>query len=595
MRKQVILFNLSSLLFLLSSCASQIDESSNDDSSSKSSKQAVAEIIDLTEEKLQSVSYSTSSSPVVYEISTDVTSLNISGLSKGKNIWITKTNPTEVLVDADTSRYVTSVENLSTAEGNARVAKKEALPEKKPEGNHNECVSLNLNALFTPELSSERAVATPGSVSQITPVVNETTKEIYVDINETISEFSKEKATLRAVGKYCYVWVVGDTTDTKYWTESENLTAGKEQINSAVAQEFADNFDKIYPKVRRIFGEESSQIILSNTSLCDMNSVSDTGSMVNIVVYDLCADYGKNKAGGTAGYFYAKDYYYRQGDSTLSYSNVGKYFYIDAYFAANKKSFVISSLAHEFQHMIDFSVKTIATFTGKKLHSSIWYNEMKSMLCEDLMKTYLEENNADFTNDDSPIQRLPMFNKRYFETGLEYKTSDSYDVFFSYANNYAFGAWLARNYGGVSLISRMSSNSYVDIESITDAAGESMENLLKNYTVACLFQKSDYGFNKEVSQSEYECEGYSYPLDAIDLWNSATMLPESYSSFQRSSSANELYSYEGPVYFDYNDQQEIRPYGINLVKVGTAESSDVTLNFNMSGINTAQKIYVVVE
>lgn len=61
-----------------------------------------------------------------------------------------------------------------------------------------------------------------------------------MDNNTDISTFVQKSATLRAVGTYCYVWVVDDFYSS---------TAGENKVDSAIAQEYADAFDKMYPMI----------------------------------------------------------------------------------------------------------------------------------------------------------------------------------------------------------------------------------------------------------------------------------------------------------------------------------------------------------
>ena len=545
------------------------------------------------------VTYTASESPFIIEVDSSTSELAISGLPTGTALYMLRTNPTASTISSSYTRSLSSASGVNTSSGTVSASSTTSTTTPTTtnpwsHGGKSHCLTLALNEAI-PEISvsSARAVASASTVTQITPVVDSTTKSIYVDTDSDISTFAKKTATLRAIGEYCYVWVVGDTSDTTYWTTG---SASGEKINATIAQSLADNFDKLYPMVRTVFGDESDELIYGN-ALSDMSSYSDTGTMVNIVVYDIGADYAEDSSSGTVGYFYAKDYYKGYTSSTaLKASNAGKYFYIDAYYTANYTSMVYSTLAHEFQHMVDWGVKTMATITSSStLSSSTWFNEMLSMLCEDMMKDYLEQNNADFTDDDSPFQRLPMFNRRYYATGLEYKTSGTYDVYYSYANNYAFGAWLVRNYGGVDLLNALSTNAYVDTAAITAATGKSMEALLKAYGIACLVDEGGTGFNVNLTQSEYAYDGYTYPFDAIDLWELSSTLPDLYEKYcENEDSYSAYYSFDGPVLFGYNAQQEIRPYGFTLIDVGTATSETVTLGFNTSGSSSSQKVYIII-
>ncbi|MBQ9622309.1 MAG: hypothetical protein IJR39_03075 [Treponema sp.] len=551
--------------------------------------------------------YTSSSSPNIFEVSPTTATITIGGLSSGKTVWMSKTNPTQSKIDSSYIRYVNTASGILLESGNVSSGTSEGggiidWLTGKLFGNGNEespipCLTEQLNANLAMELkeSSARsafALSEPlQSVTQINPVVNSTTKQIYVDTNSAMTEYAKKTATLRAKGTYCYVWVVNEYYGT--------VTDKGQTINSIIAQKIATTFDEIYPMVRTVFGNESDKIIYQNT-LQEIASYSDTGTKVNIVVYDIGNDYSTSQSGGTVGYFYSKDYYVQNETYTdvRAKSNTGKYFYIDAYYAANKTEMVYSTLAHEFQHMVDFGVKTVET-NGNKI-SSAWYNEMKSMLCEDIMKNYFETKfSGKFSDEDSPFARLPMFCRHYYDNGLEYKNG-SPDVYYSYANNYAFGAWAARNYGGVSFINKIAKNPYVDVDSLTAASGENIETMLKKFSAACIINKENYGFNKSPVSTITYSEGsnpYSYPLDKVNLWQLDAVLPTTHAQHyaQAKTEISKYYSFKGPVYFGYNDKQTLRPYGIALAKVGTTQGPTITINFNTNNIDDAQRTYIIIE
>lgn len=615
------IFAISTAIFLLTACDNQIASTESDSSSSSSSGTSTTwksgnsgTILSGTSSSGTSTSgtstsgtttTSSSSTTVTYsedsnifEISSSVSSVTIEGLSSGKTIYLTKTNPTSSAISSSYTRYVTGASGISLSSGDITSSSSSSGSSSSPTfpgtSGPRHCISLSLtDALPQIEESSSRSATS--SITKVTPAsytqsdVGSATRSIYIDQDSDISTFKAETATLRALGEYCYVWVVSDN-----WTSS---SASGEKINSEIAEKIASNFDSMYLKIRNVFGEESNYLS-SNTSLTSqiaMSGYSETGEIVNIVIYDIGKDYSNGtNSGSVVGYFYAKDYFYLSNPSSVyKYSNKGKYFYVDAYYAVDYTSTVYSTLAHEFQHMIDFGVKSMEN----KLSSSTSWNEMKSMLCEDIMYETLCELDSDFSEDDSPVSRLPLFNRHYYDVGLEYKES-SPEVYYSYSNNYAFGAWLVRNNGGISLLHEIATNAYTDEKSVlnalstTGASSTTMEDLLKNYTIACVLSKENSGFATSLTDSLLTLNGYSYSLNAIDLWNLASALPETYSECKSSTS---YYKFDGPALYGYNSQVTLRPYGITLQKVGIATSDTVTINFNTSSISTSQKVYLVVE
>ncbi|MBP5284059.1 MAG: hypothetical protein J6Y93_05285, partial [Treponema sp.] len=562
------------LISLLVSCS---DLSASSASSSASKGTASVSITSASETAY--FEYTDDSTPDVFEITSDTASAVISGLSAGKTIYLTKTNPTSSVISASAFGCIPSASGLSLSSGDSSsvTAGSSSGTSQGGSGPHR-CISLSLNGSLPQDDSTSARSAS--SLTKVTPVsytsadAGTATRSVYVDQDEDISTFASETATLRAVGEYCYVWVLDDN-----WTSSE---ASGEKINSSIAEKIAENFDAMYCKIRNVFGEEADVLVTDTgiSSTVRMSEYCETGTMVNIVVIDIGKDYknGKN-SGSTVGYFYAKDYFYiPNASSVYGYSNRGKYFYIDGYYAANSTATVFSTLAHEFQHMIDFGVKTIE---NGSVCSTSW-NEMKSMLCEDIMFPTLSSLESDFDADDSPVSRLPMFNRRYAESGIEYRTT-SPEVYYSYAANYAFGAWLIRNNGGISLLHEIAVNPYTDEKSVLKAlskitgSSSSMESLLKEYTEACVLNTDGSGFKKTPSDSELYLDGYTYSFEAIDLWNLDETLPDTYSECKDSTS---YYKFDGQYLYGDSTQASLRPYGISLHKAGTTTAGEVTINFN---------------
>lgn len=423
------------------------------------------------------------------------------------------------------------------------------------------------------------------------------TDDIFIQTGD--SAYTPMDATLKAKGTNCNVWVV-DENYSDITTESDIAT-------------IASKFDAIYPLVTNVFGTECDKILnyaynentkSFDSSIVDMEDCdgNDTGTKINIVLCDLPSGYD--------GYFASKDYFYydkeleTSGDNltstqiaqniALNASNVGKYFYVDIESVNKSLDNALLTLAHEFQHMINFNMKTVqnsATF-------STFYDEMCSMACEDMMADYLGVG-----DDDTPKNRLPLFNKKYTETGTgEWIDATGNQELYSYSSAYAFGAWLARQYGGAKLFKAILSNSHSDMDAVTEAvksvAGEDYtdEQILERYVQALVFTTSDFThptMNQAAKQTLTYGSGdsaYSYPMTAINLWNLEAALP-TYSSANTNSS---YYKYDGPEYLSASDTTALRPYGFTLHKVGMVSADSVTLKLSASPSGST-KYYVLVQ
>ena len=430
------------------------------------------------------------------------------------------------------------------------------------------------------------------AVTPITPIVGTTEKNLWVDVPKKSGEsvdsytvsgtsYTKRKATLRASGTYCYIWVLDDN-----FTSG---TASGNKITREKAQELATKFDSMYTPIREVFGPESDKMI-GASGFANISNVSDTGTKVNIVVYDIRDDYESNDQSGIVGYFWAKDYYTSASasyfkDNAISLSNDGKYFYVDSGFLNESPDMLYSTLAHEFQHMINFGQKTMksmetATKQSDVVSSSTWSNEMMSMVCEDMIQ---EDLGIELL--DSPVSRLLTFATNYYRSGLtDWLSGDN--VFYSYAGAYAFGAYLARNYGDTSLIKQIATNKYVDQEAITQALralekNESFETVFKKYPQALLLDNAPDGvpsFNKSV-------QGIGGMMPALNLF---TMVAQD--------DKGNTYSFE-PILLptDASNRVNLRPYGFTLHSIGATKSAG-TVNITFSSpVSTNEKIYILVQ
>ena len=413
------------------------------------------------------------------------------------------------------------------------------------------------------------------------------TKKLWIDVpsnkgtgilDSSDGLYTMRQATLQAIRDNCYVWVVSG--------DGSNLTISENQ-----ADQLADTFNNLYSKIRNVFGNESDLISrISGTTeiLDDISNVSDTGEMVNIVVYDIGGDYKEGQTSGVVGYFWPKDYYSKKSDMTnvdsdsaavLRLTNEGKYFYVDSGFLTNYESMVYSTLAHEFQHMINYGEKTVAS----KMTYSTWFTEMLSMVCEDMVQQYLG-----IKDEDSPIGRLATFAQNYYGSGLT-EWLDGDNVVMSYAGAYAFGAYLARNYGGTELIKQIATNAAVDQKAITQALSackknETFESVFEKYAQALVLDNPPAAANAPSFNESVPGIG-GQDMKAINLF-------EDFIDFG-----------DGKKYFlqpillraDANSRVALRPYGFSLHKIGYTDSAGtISLTFS-SQVNDSERVYVLIQ
>jgi hypothetical protein len=242
------------------------------------------------------------------------------------------------------------------------------------------------------------------------------TKSFYVDVSP-----QQKSATLKHIGTYCKVWVAED--------------AGSD-VNSKITG-LADKFDAIYPLETKLLGYENG---------AGGNGGADGDPKIQILIYDI-ADYGN---GTTYGYFYPGDEFQR--GSTYPYSNEAEIFYIDSVSLDSNPKAIYSTLIHEFNHMINFNIKVLGGGQITSWNNEVWYTEMLSMLAEDVIGP-LVEIPYDSSSDNGHVinARIPMWLAGYADYGvMQWDNSNPLPY---YASNYAFGAYLVRNFGGPALLS----------------------------------------------------------------------------------------------------------------------------------------------
>jgi hypothetical protein len=246
-----------------------------------------------------------------------------------------------------------------------------------------------------------------------------------------------------------------------------------------------------------------------------LNSTQTSAGLITpqgeIHIYILPLNPGTTQGnGGYLGYFYAADDY--QKSTVLSDSNQKIMFQLDAEMLANptndgntpattnipstgwtlKNSLatptasywpnqILSTLAHEFQHMIQFYQKQVTSNVGA---TDTWINEMCSMVTEDLVASQLGTEGSrgvpwnsgtyDYTagnisNNDLGA-RMAFFDEYYPTVGLESSWGTSVaGSLANYGVAYSFGAWLARNYGGPALFSKIVDSPYINDQAVTNA------------------------------------------------------------------------------------------------------------------------------
>ena len=377
---------------------------------------------------------------------------------------------------------------------------------------------------------------------------------------------------LKELGEHCNVWCV----------EKDSAYMMKNPLSSYVFTQVREKFDEIYPVQIQIFGDNK----FSDSKWSNLLQKYD--GKVNILIYDIANDACESQTGGVYGFFHSLDFH-----TDSNYSNKTECINVDSFFFNKDTEGSFQTLFHEFQHLENFVNKVVLSSNNRSV--STWYNEMLSMLSEDIFTDLLG-----IELENAPANRLNFFNAYYPLGFYQWRSGSDYfpsgDVYISYANSYAFGAYLLRNFGGIKLIKEICQNDFVDEESITKALKSLGKNLtfydvlLNFYQI--FFENKSYSLNKEFSDNSFGCK---LNIKAIDLkkFPATKEIPyfvydnANYSSKKFPVSAYSFSVYKNPYGYSVNDVQEKNE---NLdYKVISLNSSSYLIKTNATRLDISQE------
>ncbi len=334
------------------------------------------------------------------------------------------------------------------------------------------------------------------------------------------------------------------------WVSDDSYGAGcgksrcvTQEMVDALANNFlqAGSDNDIYDWVVNIYEEE-----WSSKAQAKYSQLIGEDDEITILIMDIDKD--NSPDGGVIGYFYSKDNYKK---SSFSGSNERVMFYVDAVMFANGEDgwdiddfwpkTVISTLSHEFQHMIHFYQKTILLTNNND--TDIWINEMLSETTEDMVATKIRDigpRGVDYLDGssgepDNYLGRYPLFNENN-----TLSLTSWYDRLSDYSKVSAFGTYLVRNYGGAKLLHDIMHNGYTGEQAIVDAvhqtpngAEKTFANLQSEWGVAVMLSDHDNLVDQplyntgDFTESAYN--GIIYQMGSINFFN-YNPLPTLYSS-----------------------------------------------------------------
>jgi hypothetical protein len=339
--------------------------------------------------------------------------------------------------------------------------------------------------------------------------------------------------TCKFVGEYCYIWTLDDEPEATTMTEAE-------------IEEFAATFDEIYVKQIALCGPKYD-------GYTPYTDVIGPNRKISVLLFDIQND---GKAGNLLGYFHPA--YYVEDQSGV---NAIELLCIDSYYGKHEEfaSGLYSTLVHDFNHMLNFANKTLKY--GQEMDT--WYTEMLSMLTEDFFDDELD---VDYLN--SVRSRLELFAESGYVFGFKNWadiSSSDWIVSFNYSNAYAFGAYLARNYGGAELFHEIATNEYTNEESVVEAVNKlngtnyTFEDLLKDFCLILLNPTGKNGNLPTLYKSKRNViDGYVFELPKINLAKLSTLTDAVITPVTPKSNASNYLGGYGFHYYEFEEQKDLK-------------------------------------
>ena len=361
-------------------------------------------------------------------------------------------------------------------------------------------------------------------------------KEFYIwDSNELGQEDSFRKANmiLRVEGEHCLIWC------------EEGLVVSDELLTK-----LQESFDRVYPLETALFGtcsdytvKDTEQYIIEANDKIYINIV----SLKNPTVGGCFNTVDMYKASYIEKINKKYDLHYETNEARMFCIN-----YSAEPSFVNDMDGCISVLIHEFQHMLRFICDNIV----KGIDTNEWYNEMMSLLSEDIFSGYLG-----LKIDSTAITRLEFF-KLFTNWGVScWNISDFFLWQASYSVSYAFGSYLLRNYGGADFLAALTdfntagtgkeviNNAFIKL-GLKNKEEEplSFDDVAADFHQICIYtskedaDKGHLSLNREVT---FDVEGTTITAPAINLLEDKNVMPFPYSDVITSEqySRNLLYPY----------------------------------------------------
>ena len=358
-------------------------------------------------------------------------------------------------------------------------------------------------------------------------------RETLRNAGDSAGNFDSIPATARAV-------VTDGTITAVVWVADREWACGEGCVTQPLVDGLAGVFlrpgsaNDIYDWLTAIFGDpwgpHRKEVLIPPQAAGE----------IHILLFDIDEDGLSGEGARVVGFFHNLHTLRRAGNPPVAQgSNERLMFFVDSPILTLAPGVSLSALAHEFQHLIHYSQKEVA----RDIESETWLNEMASEVAQDLVADKLGVSgprgvaSGDATAGDAENRfgRLPEYN-RYND--IQVTAWDG--TLANYAINYALGAYLARNYGGAELFSRIVQSGRSGVEAVEGALRElghevPFPQLLANWAAANLLSDNTaapvpYRYNPGTWSTSRAggTASIEFRLGSINLYNYTPRRPRGY-------------------------------------------------------------------
>lgn len=345
--------------------------------------------------------------------------------------------------------------------------------------------------------------------------VGSSTRSWYEAVNATaIATTLRQQASL-SNGQNLNIWVA----DSEWTTSGTSYKVTQTQVDN-LASKFATAGTGIFDLATTVAGVPWGSTGKTNL----ISSAQD----VNIVVTNFVSD---SSPGGLLGYFYQLNNFLKTSGSSYTNSNEALVFFIDSETLASSaqkyQDLMVSVLAHEFTHMINFYQR--AVLNG--VWFDTWLEETSAMMMEDLLNPQIIT-----TYNDIRDSRMPG----WFGGGINNCSLTTYDdtttdACFSYNIGGAYGAYLLRQYG-VDFYKTLLASTATSSVTALDTAIKASDS-----TASFTTSVKRWGAAIALLDASVLPTAYGYPAKSVTVGTSSWTLPAysgpSFSSYRKISSS----------------------------------------------------------